>query len=152
MAYMASTTYTQDSQGPIDLRYDYEAIRWMQENIQGSPVILEGVTPLYRWGNRVSIYTGLPAVVGWDWHQKQQRWFYQGEVDRRRAAVDRFYRTQDIAEARGLLRRYGVSYVYVGQLERNYYPANGLTKFRDMAGADLEEVYRNPQVVIYRVR
>jgi len=62
-----------DSQ-EISLAGDYAAIRWMQDTIQGSPVILEGLGYReYLWANRVSIYTGLPAVIGWRWHQVQQR-------------------------------------------------------------------------------
>ncbi|MSQ33883.1 MAG: hypothetical protein EXR60_05655, partial [Dehalococcoidia bacterium] len=152
MAFMARSLYSQDAQGPIDLRYDYEAISWMQDHIEGSPVVLEGITPLYRWGNRVSVYTGLPAIVGWDWHQKQQRWLYQHEVEARRGVVDTLYTTADQALTLALLRQYQVRYVYVGQLERNYYAAPGLAKFEAMAGPALEVVYRNPQVTIYRVR
>ncbi|MBI3953245.1 MAG: glycosyltransferase family 39 protein [Chloroflexi bacterium] len=152
MSFMARAVYTQDPKGPIDLRYDYQALLWMQDHIPGSPVVLEGITPLYRWGNRVAVYTGLPAVIGWDWHQKQQRWLYQREVEARRAAVDRMYSTPDQEQALALLRQYQVQYIYVGQLERNYYPASGLVKFEAMVGLVLEEVYRNPQVTIYRVK
>ena len=42
----------------------------MEENIQGTPVVLEAQTPEYRWGSRVAIYTGFPTVVGWSWHQR----------------------------------------------------------------------------------
>ena len=57
----------------ISLSSDYAAILWMQDNIQGSPVILEGLGYReYLWANRVSIYTGLPSVVGWRWHEVQQ--------------------------------------------------------------------------------
>ncbi len=41
------------------------AITWLNDHVDGSPVILEGVAPQsYQWYNRVSVYTGLPDVVG----------------------------------------------------------------------------------------
>ena len=151
MAYMRAAEYN-DPNGAIDLSADYDAIRWLQQNVQGSPVVLEGLTPNYRWGGRVSVYTGLPSVVGWQWHQEQQRWGYREFVGERARDVDRIYSTPDAAEALSLMRKYGVEYVYLGRLERLYYPDHGLAKFdADMADA-LEEVYRTDQVRIYRLR
>ena len=151
MAYMRSAIY-QDEKGPIDLPSDYEAIIWLQDNVQGSPTIVEGVTPLYRWGSRVSVYTGLPTVIGWDWHQKQQRWGYQWMVDARIADVNQIFSTTDQATTLELLHKYGVSYVYIGDLERLYYPATGIAKFDQMVGSSLDLVYSNPHVKIYRTR
>ncbi|MCG2768639.1 MAG: DUF2298 domain-containing protein, partial [Anaerolineae bacterium] len=152
MAYMLVAPY-QDQGRPLELRRDYEAINWLLDNVEGSPVILDGNTPNYRWGSRVSIYTGLPTVIGWDWHQKQQRMVVSGElVDWRIADVRTIYNTQDVDEALQLLRRYGVSYVYVGELEKAYYDAGGLTKFDDMIGNYLDVAYSNESVKIYRVR
>ncbi|MFQ5934290.1 MAG: hypothetical protein ACE5KI_06580, partial [Dehalococcoidia bacterium] len=165
MTYMKETVYPDDLDGNglisteerLELKWDYQAILWIQDNIRGSPVILEGNTPLYRWGNRVSVYTGLPTVVGWDWHQVQQRWDHQNQVFARRRDVQTLYSTSSIPTARQLLERYDVRYIYIGALERLYYPEEGLQKFSEMAAlGSLEVVYpvageENPQVVIYRV-
>ncbi len=148
MAYMRTAVYN-DPNGQIDLSADYDAIRWLQDNVQGSPVVLEGLTPNYRWGGRVSVYTGLPTIVGWQWHQEQQRWGYRQFVGERARDVDRIYATPDPAEALDLMSKYGVEYVYVGRLERLYYPAQGLAKFDEAMAPALEQVYRTDQVSIY---
>ena len=150
-AYVQDTVY-QGHEGPIDLETDYRGLRWLQMNVEGSPVILEGSTPTYRWGGRVSIYTGLPSVIGWQWHQTQQRFDYRWAVDMRIDHVNRIYSTTSPREAMSLLQRYGVKYVYVGELERLYYPEEGIRKFQQMEGAELDSVYRNEKVTIYRVR
>ena len=149
-AYMRMTVYN-DANGPIDLSADYDALRWLQDNVDGSPVILEGLTPNYRWGGRISVYTGLPTIVGWRWHQEQQRWGYRWAIAQRASDVDRIYSTLDAAEALDLMRKYGVEYVYIGQLERLYYPAQGLAKFDEAMAPSLDEVYRTEQVRIYRL-
>ncbi len=151
MEFMKTARY-QDEKGEIDLSYDWEALRWVQQNIKGSPVILEGITPLYRWGSRVSIYTGLPAVIGWDWHQNQQRLRYEWAVRERQDDVNRLYSTTNTADALRLLKKYGVKYIYLGQVERLYYPQEGISKFKTMEGSFLEKIHDNPEVVIYRVR
>ena len=138
----------------IALDGDYEAIVWMQDNIQGSPVILEGLGRReYLWANRVSIYTGLPVVVGWRWLQAQQRAGVGGElVNWRRAHVNACYGTTDIAQAQEILDRYGVRYVYVGQYERAYYDRSGLDKFGRMVEQGLlRVVYKAHGVTLYEV-
>jgi uncharacterized membrane protein len=128
----------------------------MQRNIEGSPVIAEAhsTNPYRSIANRVSMYTGLPAVVGWDWHQRQQRAVLPGSlVSNRIQDVNTIYNTQDMAQAEMLLNKYGVSYVFVGSLERNYYQPQGITKFEEMADLGiLEVVYMDDKVTIYRVK
>ena len=72
MAYMYYAQYDYNGQRLV-LNEDYRAIRWMQDHIKGSPVIVEANCPEYRWCTRFTIYTGLPGVVGWNFHQRQQR-------------------------------------------------------------------------------
>ena len=150
-AYIRETVY-HDREGDIDLAADFAGIVWLRDNVEGSPIVLEGVTPTYRWGSRISVYTGLPSVVGWQWHQEQQRWAYRSEVGRRIADVNRIYSTSDPQEALSLLQMYGVGYIYVGQLERLYYPATGLKKFEEVLTDDLELVFSSDQVAIYKLR
>jgi uncharacterized membrane protein len=152
--FMQTESYT-DDRGTVTFKWDLEAIEWMQENLQGSPVIVEGRTPLYRWGGRISIYTGLPTVLGWDWHQRQQRCGLNpcDIVSARIVDVNRIYTSTDATETLQLLNDYDVKYVYVGELEHNYYPDSGLRKFQGLAAVGkLTVVYENQEVTVYEVQ
>ena len=144
----------------IPLHYDYDALRWMQRNIEGSPVIAEayshpnpGFSPYRTVTSRVSMYTGLPAIIGWDWHQRQQRAVVPGTlISNRVQDVNTLYNTTDINLALSILDKYDVAYVYAGQLEWTYYHPEGLIKFDQMVEMGyLEEVYRDEGTSIYRV-
>jgi YYY domain-containing protein len=152
MAFLAHARYT-DDWGVMDLGQDYRAIRWMQENVPGSPVIVEATQRnLYRWGSRFSVYTGLPGVVGWEWHQKQQRALVPDTfIKGRLAEVDEFYLTTDLEKARRFLRQYEVRYVIVGQQERGRYPGDGLRKFDVLQEGLWKPVYRDRATTIYEV-
>ena len=150
-AYMDSGVYT--TRGvEIEFASDLPGIEWLRENVDGSPVVVEAQWDLYTWANRVSIYTGLPTVLGWDWHQTQQRHDYRWEVQRRRNAVNNFYTTREIEEAREFLDEFGVRYVYVGELERGAYPSSGIAKFDDMPELNLHPVFEQGPVKIYEYR
>jgi uncharacterized membrane protein len=152
MIYMQEAIYS-DEWGPMELSQDYHAIRWMQENIIGSPVIVEAnLRALYRWGSRYSIYTGLPGVVGWEWHQQQQRAVLSGtRVSNRISEVDNFYTTSNWQEAADFLQKYNVQYIILGQQERGHYPGPGLEKFSAAEGILWREVYNSADTVIYQV-
>jgi uncharacterized membrane protein len=167
MAFMQHSSVCEAPPGvsctTVSLAGDYMAIRWMQDqdHIEGSPVIVEGLGwREYLWEGRVSIYTGLPTVVGWRWHQVQQRPMLPGKlVEQRRDDVNLLYDTADAAEAMGILERYGVRYIYVGEYERvsigalrRPYSAEGLAKFDRLADEGvLEVVYDAYGVKIYKV-
>ncbi|MBI4762750.1 MAG: DUF2298 domain-containing protein [Chloroflexota bacterium] len=135
----------------LDLSEDYRAIRWMQDNVQGSPVIVEANCPEYRWCTRFTIYTGLPGVVGWNWHQRQQRVYTANWVQDRVNEVGEFYNSLTAAYARSFLQKYGVQYIIVGQLERAAYIPEGIAKFEQFDGTLWRSVYRDGQTVIYEV-
>jgi len=141
----------------VELRYDYDAIQWLQRHVIGSPVIMEAQSygSLYKWGGRISINTGLPSVAGWDYHQTQQRSLSSMPmVVRQRAAnVNAFYSTLDVYAASNILRFYNVRYVIVTDYEiKRYVSTGGLVKFGEMVERDLLSVaYENELTTIYEV-
>jgi len=149
-AYMNEAVQYENGK-PLQLKYDKEAIDWLNRNISGSPVIVEGLTPLYQWGNRVSIYTGLPAVIGWDWHETQQRTSDSQYIAQRRQQVAEIYSTPDPRLALQLMQKYHARYLYVGGLEKAEYPASGIAKFAQMQNYGLKPIYSNRVVTIYSI-
>jgi uncharacterized membrane protein len=116
-------------------------------------VVLEAHNEQYRWSARISVYTGLPTVLGWPWHQIQQRTPYEHAVRERSDSVREMYNTTDLVRVEELLSQYEVKYIVVGELERTYYSPAGLQKFEAMAEKGLiEPVFGNLGVVIYQTR
>jgi uncharacterized membrane protein len=162
-AYMTVGRYTwPDGDHPIQLASDRDAIRWLLDNVTGTPVIAEAPAggyevdglpvgyDYYRAGGlRVASLTGFPTFVGQ--HQYEQR--PADQVGRRFEQGKEFFSTTDMARARKLMAELRVGYVYVGQLERLLFTADALRKFDVMAElGDLEVVYSNSEVTIYRVK
>jgi len=138
------------------LSEDYNAIRWLQDNVQGSPVIVEANCSEYRWCTRMTIYTGLPGVIGWNWHQRQQRGFASTDVQQRVDEVGTFYNIPDLDWTRAFLKKYQVKYIIVGQLERNIYPSinpqiDTFAKFEQYNGKYWKTVYHDKNTTIYEV-
>jgi uncharacterized membrane protein len=146
---------------------DYAAIKWLNETVAGTPVIAEAAIGPYRGnGSRISISTGLPAVLGWDRHEYQQR--PAEGIARRADDVRALYNSTDVERKLAILQKYHVSYVVVGSVERHWYfsppagapncstrdayaSAEGLAALEGMAGRYLEPAFRSGETVIYRV-
>lgn len=121
----------------IDMSLDYRAITWLQDNVEGSPVIIEGRSPQeeYYWGGRISIHTGLPSVQGWNFHQRQQRTLKDlGELVWQRVYnINYFYTTPSPSAAWRIIEYFDIEYIVVAGLERaNYGLDGGLAKFDQM--------------------
>jgi len=129
---------------------DYDAIRWLAEHASPEDVVLEAVGGQYSYYGRVSAFTGLQTVMGWPGHERQWRGDrYPDYAGTREEDVQEIYNTTSIIRALELLEKYGVTYVYVGQLERdpNYASPAGIIKFSRY----LVPAYQNGTVTIYRV-
>jgi YYY domain-containing protein len=123
---------------------DFAAIDWLNETVDGRPVILEAPGISYDYEGRVSAFTGLPTVLGWAGHEQQWRGSYEEQAERE-PDIERLYSTTNLPETLRLLDRYEIRYVYVGPEERRRYPAPGLAKFDRW----LDVVYETDDVTIY---
>jgi YYY domain-containing protein len=126
--------------------FEAEAFRWLEGEVHGTPVLLEAQGPPYEDYSRVSMNTGLPTVLGWDGHLRQQG-RSPGEIDRRRRDVRTIFETTNREVARSLLDRYRVDFVFVGPLERATYSKEGLSKFGSWRSTEV--VFRNRDVAIH---
>jgi uncharacterized membrane protein len=135
---------------------EYEAIEWLNRNVEGTPVILEAVGDDFSDYSRVSARTGLPTVIGWPGHELQWRGYpsaytvgptVETPFTERPTEVETIYTTPDIGQAEVLLEKYDVEYVIVGRFEREKYGEAGFAKFREF----LIPVFENEGVTIYRV-
>ena len=166
MAYMTAGTLVWPENNPIKLEYDYEAIRWLQDNVKGTPVLAEAKIGYYREGGmRVASYTGLPLPLG-GLHQNEQRWPEQ--VGQRDGRYMEFWNTTDPARAWELIQELDISYIYLGQLEQTLYNphltgslmqwgvtffvTDGINKFDALVDQDILNVaYENERTRIYQV-
>jgi YYY domain-containing protein len=120
------------------------AIRWLNEHVAGTPVILETSIGTSDCG-RISAMTGLPTVLGQGGLERQWRGEYP---DQREIDVIDIYRSNSPERAQALLDKYDVTYVYIGSLERWNYSPKVLTKF----GTFMDAVYDAGGVTIYKRR
>lgn len=122
---------------------DAPAIRWLQANVSGSPVLLEAPGDSYSKYCRVSAMTGLPTVEGWYVHE----WLWRGDTEdlnEKRTEIETIYTSKDAEEVWELLVKYQVEYIFVGQMEWERYPALNLGMLKSFG----EVVFDNGTAVI----
>jgi len=126
---------------------EYEAIEWLNREVDGAPVIVEASKDDGFESFRISSRTGLPTILGSP--GKERLWrgsdiLFRGRVE----DIDRIYQNEDIGEVQKLLEKYGVTYVYVGAREREQYGGvvgERFAMFMDVA-------FKNEGVTIFKVR
>lgn len=99
---------------------DAAAIRWLNDNVTGDPVVLEANGDSYSDYERVSAMTGLPTVLGWYVHE----WLWRGgtgALNERAQEVETIYTSTNQEEVKALLEKYQVEYIFVGAREREKY-------------------------------
>src|SRR5437660_10041301 len=90
---------------------EHAAYRWLDREVRGVPVLLEAHGDSYGEFSRVSMNTGLPTVLGWEYHLFQQAHTWP-EIQQRRDDVRTLYETTALALTESLMRRYHVDVVF----------------------------------------
>ena len=130
-----------------DYAEDVGAIRWLKENIEGSPVVLEANGDSYSEYERVSAMTGLPTVMGWYVHE----WLWRNDVADLNAKADEIetiYTSTNAAEDQMLVEKYDISYIFVGSCEREKYADLNNEVLQSLG----EIVYQDPDYETYIVK
>ena len=131
-----------------DFVEDAGAIRWLKENIQDSPVVLEANGDSYSNYERVSAMTGLPTVMGWYVHE----WLWRNDVadlNEKSAEIESIYTSTDTQRVQELIKKYDISYIFVGSCEREKYGENLNNAGLESLG---EIVYQDPNYETYIVK
>ena len=118
------------------------AMLWLRSAPDG--VIAEAVGGAYSSYARISIYTGLPTVLGWGNHEGQWRdYALQGT---RAQDIEALYTSPDWVTAQAIIERYDIRYIYIGNLERSTYRVN-----EEKFNLFLKPVFQQGIVTIYAV-
>ncbi len=122
---------------------EYAAIQWLRDQAPPGRIV-EAVGQDYSDYGRISASTGLPAILGWEGHELQWRGGHEPMAGRR-DHVAAVYQSNDVAEIRRILDRYGVRYIYQGDREMATYGQGHLEEFDTI----LRTVFRQGRVTIY---
>jgi len=136
----------------VPLDEDADLIRYLRATEDGYPVIVEAYDHEYYWNSRIASYTGLPGVVGWQHHLRQQYPHHAEEVEQRGRDMQAFYTTASAEEMRAILARYEADYVVWGHLERSMSAGEQAGPLGELiAAGDLSVAYEAGETVLYRV-
>ncbi len=122
------------------------AVDWLKQQPLG--VMVEAVSDTggsYTTYASVSTFSGMPTVLGWIGHVAQWRGGYQ-EMGSRQDDIRVLYSTNNWDEARAVLDKYNIAYVYVGELEARTYSLDE-SKFGEHLSLGFESA--NARVYVY---
>jgi uncharacterized membrane protein len=139
------------AEGPVD--GDFDIIHYLRGHVEGFPIIAEWYQSEYLWNTRISIQTGLPDIVGWGNHMRQQYGeLIAPQVDQRIQDMQSIFNSGDLAQIRRVLRQYKVTYIVVGSLERAHASPDSLEQFASMTlNGELERAFVSGDDILYRV-
>ncbi|MFQ5459405.1 MAG: DUF2298 domain-containing protein [Anaerolineae bacterium] len=125
------------------------AAEWLLANADGTPVVVEAAGDSYEDENRISLATGFPTILGWNFHERQWGRDVAAEIEPRLSDLKIIYTSRDASRVLPLLAKYEARYLVVGPAERAQYELEP----EDAAWFDavLPEVFEAGGLAIYEV-
>ncbi|HYM15617.1 MAG TPA: DUF2298 domain-containing protein [Dehalococcoidia bacterium] len=125
---------------------EQKAVGWLQGLAQGQDIVIaEAVGNDYTDAARFSAATGVPAVLGWKGHEDQWRGGLCTACAGRFQDVQTLYQTADTNVMASIVKKYRITFVIVGELEKQQYSGPGMAKFQSLPVA-----FQSGAVTIYR--
>ena len=133
---------------------DMEAAKWMKKNLLKEAIIQaepnypgaeNGQFPKYAY-SFIPVFAERRTAIG-EWKVSSQEHSKPDEVSERFHSIKKMYSNNSVNECIEILKRYGIFYVYVGELERRLY-RDGITKFEDNMNFNL--IYSKGNVSVFR--
>ncbi|WP_319379317.1 DUF2298 domain-containing protein [uncultured Methanocorpusculum sp.] len=123
---------------------DYQGIEYLQSLNDPTIIVVEAAGTSYTYGSRVSAMTGLSTIIGWTGHEVGWRTGIEEteDVSTRMADVRAIY--EDPTQTISLMKKYGVAYLFVGEVEQEMYTIN-------LPLEDLVNVFSADGIDIYRI-
>src|SRR5207247_1386946 len=85
---------------------DAAAIDWLNHNVTSTPTLVEATGGSYSAFGEVAWMTGIPTLLGWDFHEIQ--WHGSSVIpieDERKRDIDTIYRSTDVKATQDLLAK-----------------------------------------------
>jgi len=123
-------------------------VRGLQGMARPGAVVAEAAGHYYSEYTRITMHTGQPTVLGWDWHLKQ-RGQSGGEIAARGDDLEILYSGGNREQRRAVLDRYRVGWAVAARIDRNRYDISEDDPLGDIPGVQV--IAEHDGAVLYRV-
>ncbi|RIL03995.1 MAG: hypothetical protein DCC75_12690 [Proteobacteria bacterium] len=122
---------------------------WLRQNMNGTPTMVEAWGQSYGPFTRVNMNTGIPSLLGWEYHVIQ-RGLNHAQAVQRKDDIHAIYSSAEPYLAYQAAQRNNVDFIVVSNIEKNTYPAAGIAKF-ERAPELFPVLFRQGDVRVYGI-
>ncbi len=146
----ASTDFQYDGLKFLQSTPESALISWLRENATSKDILIEGSGASYSLAARISSYSGVPSVLGWENHVAL-RGIGKRAIERRARAIELIYNSPNVISAYHVAKKFGATFLVVSEYERKIYSAKSLLKFENAPSYFIPRV-KKEMSVLYEVR